>query len=195
MNQGQEDLLALLATDLDSYYEQLMVTYWHQLYTFVLRRVESKADAEDIVLTAFERAYYALKGFPVQRIQTLQIRPWLYKIAMSVYYKYASKSQLPASVSLNALEEESTMLEIVDDEQEQPEMVLENWERRHELEALVDTLPDSYREMVSLFYFDDLSHQEIANILNQRVGTVRVYVHRALRLLRKTLEIQANEVG
>ena len=195
MNQGQEDLLALLATDLDSYYEQLMVTYWHQLYTFVLRRVESKADAEDIVLTAFERAYYALKGFPVQRIQTLQIRPWLYKIAMSVYYKYASKSQLPASASLNALEEESTMLEIVDDEQEQPEMVLENWERRHELEALVDTLPDSYREMVSLFYFDDLSHQEIANILNQRVGTVRVYVHRALRLLRKTLEIQANEVG
>jgi RNA polymerase sigma-70 factor, ECF subfamily len=195
MNQGQEDLLALLATDLDSYYEQLMVTYWHQLYTFVLRRVESKADAEDIVLTAFERAYYALKGFPVQRIQTLQIRPWLYKIAMSVYYKYASKSQLPASVSLNALEEESTMLEIVDDEQEQPEMVLENWERRHELEALVDTLPNSYREMVSLFYFDDLSHQEIANILNQRVGTVRVYVHRALRLLRKTLEIQANEVG
>src|SRR5215471_8051212 len=134
MNQGQEDLLALLATDLDSYYEQLMVTYWHQLYTFVLRRVESKADAEDIVLTAFERAYYALKGFPVQRIQTLQIRPWLYKIAMSVYYKYARKSQLPASLSLNALEEESTVLEIVDDEQEQPEMVLENWERRHELE-------------------------------------------------------------
>jgi RNA polymerase sigma-70 factor, ECF subfamily len=194
MNQGQEDILALLATDLDRYYEQLMVTYWHQLNAFVLRRVASKADAEDIVLTAFERAYYALKGFPVQRIQTLQIRSWLYKIALNVCYKYASKSQLPASLSLYTLEEDSTLLEIVDDEQEQPEMVLENWERRNELEALVDTLPESYREMVHLFYFDDLSHQEIADLLNQRVGTIRVYVHRGIRLLRKALEIQANEV-
>ena len=194
MNQDQKDIVALLATDLDRYYEQLMAMYWHQLYTFVLRHAASKEDTEDILLTAFERAYYALRGFPALRIQTLQIRPWLYKIALSVCYKYANKSPFPASLSLDAPEEDSAFLEIVDDQLEQPEVAFENAERRREFEALVNTLPESYREMVHLFYFDDLSHQEIADLLSQRVGTVRVYVHRGIQLLRKALEIQLDRV-
>jgi RNA polymerase sigma-70 factor, ECF subfamily len=51
----------------------------------------------------------------------------------------------------------------------------------------VATLPPRYREVVSLYYFDDLSHQEIAEMLNQPIGTVKGYVHRGIRLLRQRL--------
>jgi RNA polymerase sigma-70 factor (ECF subfamily) len=54
-------LPALLATDLDYYFEQLMLVYQHQLYAFALRQVGNVQDAEDIVQEAFLRAYHALK--------------------------------------------------------------------------------------------------------------------------------------
>ena len=84
--------------------------------------------------------------------------------------------------------ENSAFLELQDAGNEQPEEAFESGERTRELIALVDTLPQHYREVVRLHYFEDLSYQEIADIFNQPAGTVRVSVHRGLRLLRKSLE-------
>jgi RNA polymerase sigma-70 factor, ECF subfamily len=195
MDQVHEDILALLAMDLDRYYEQLMSIYWQQLRAFVLRRTGNEQDTEDILLIAFERAYYALRGFPSERVLSMKIRPWLYKIALSVYYKHVNQSDPPTAILYDAREEDSPLLELEVDRHEQPEEIFESVERRCELEALVATLPETYREMVSMYYFDDFSHQEIADLLNQRVGTVKVYVHRGIRLLRKALAIQTNEVS
>jgi len=54
----------------------------------------------------------------------------------------------------------------------------------------VGALPPRYREVVSLYYFEDLSHQEIAEMLHQPVGTIKVAVHRGIRLLRKRLGLE-----
>ena len=193
MDPGDSEILALLATDLRHSYEQLVSTYWYRLTAFVLRRMASPQDAEDIVQEAFVRAYYALERYPARRILELKVRPWLYKITWSVYCNYKERSKLPQLMPLE-LSEDSTLLELEDEWQEQPEEAFENEERRRELIALVDTLPRRYREVVSLHYFEDLSYQEIADIFNQPVGTVRVSVHRGIRLLRRTLEASRSEV-
>jgi RNA polymerase sigma-70 factor (ECF subfamily) len=187
------DIAALLATDLDANYERLVSKYWHQLYTFVSRRMGSSQDAEDIVQEAFVRAYLALARFPTQRVLSLKIRPWLYKITWNVYCTATGKSKSPPMVPLDT-SEDSPLLEQEEQQSEQPEFVFERLEHRGELEALVGTLPAHFREIVSLYYFEELSHQEIADILNQPIGTIKVYVHRGIRLLRKRLETQANEV-
>ncbi len=187
MDPGDADILALLATDLRHSYERLISTYWHRLKVFVLRQVGSPQDAEDIVQEAFVRAYYALEGYPAQRILALKVRPWLYKITWSVYCNYTERSKLQQSVPLD-ISEDSAFLELEADGHEQPEEAFENEERRRELIALVDTLPQRYREVVSLHYFEDLSYQEIAFIFNQPAGTVRVAVHRGIGMLRKALE-------
>lgn len=193
MDPGDADILALLATDLRHSYERLVSTYWHQLKAFVLRQVGSPQDAEDIVQEAFVRAYYALERYPAQRILVLKIRPWLYKITWSVYCNHIERSKQPRLMQLDT-SEDSTHLELIDDRYEQPEQVFENDERRSELIALVDTLPQRYREVVSLHFFEDLSYQEIADIFNQPAGTVRVAVHRGIALLRKALETCKHEV-
>jgi RNA polymerase sigma-70 factor, ECF subfamily len=194
MDPGDADILALLATDLRHSYEQLVSTYWHQLKVFVLRQVGSpREDAEDIVQEAFVRAYYALERYPAQRILALKIRPWLYKITWSVYCNYTERSKLPQSVPLDT-SKDSAFLELEDDSHEQPEEIFENEERRRELVALVDTLPQRYRQVVSLHYFEDLGYQEIAEIFNQPAGTVRVSVHRGIGLLRKALEVYRSKV-
>lgn len=194
MDPGDSDILALLATDLRHSYEQLVSTYWHQLKVFVLRQAGSpREDAEDIVQEAFVRAYYALERYPAQRILALKVRPWLYKITWSVYCNYTERSKLPQSVPLDT-SKDSAFLELEDDGHEQPEEAFENEERRRELVALVDTLPQRYRQVVSLHYFEDLGYQEIADIFNQPVGTVRVSVHRGIGLLRRALEVYRSKV-
>ena len=193
MDPGDSDILALLATDLRHTYEKLVSIYWYRLKVFVLRQLESSQDAEDIVQESFVRAYYALERYPAERILALKIRPWLYKITWSVYCNYIERSKLQQSMPLDT-SEGSALLELEDDGYEQPEEAFENEERRRELIALVDTLPQRYREVVSLHYFEDLSYQEIADIFNQPAGTVRVLVHRGIRQLRKALEAGKSKV-
>ena len=192
VSSGDEDL-ARSATNVEHYYEQMVALYWHPLRTFVTRRVGNTQDAEDVVQEAFLRAYVALERYSVQQRRTLKVRSWLYKITWNVYCNFTGRSKQPPSVSLDT-SEESSLLEREDDRFEQPEVAFEHVEDRQELVVLVATLPQHYRDIVSLYYFEDLSHQEIADVLNQPVGTVKVYVHRGIRLLRKALAIQPHEV-
>lgn len=194
MDQAEHDLLAQLGADVDGAFECLVGTYWPQLYAFILRRTTNAHDAEDIVSEAFVRAYIALKGYPLERIRTLKIRPWLYKITYHEYCRYIGKSmQLPTSF---ASIEESSLFEKEQEQKEsqQPEEFLESAELRWELEDLVAGLPERYREVVNLYYFEELSYQEIADLLDQPLGTIKSSIHRGLRLLRKVVSIQSNEV-
>jgi RNA polymerase sigma-70 factor (ECF subfamily) len=193
MDASGESNVALPAADVDIYYEQLVSLYWYQLRSFIIRRVGNPQDAEDIVQEALLRAYVALERYSAQRRQTLKMRAWLYKIAWNVYCNYTGRSKQPPSIPLD-LSDESPLLEREDDRFIQPEAAFEHLEDREELERLVATLPQHYRDVVSLYYFEELNYQEVADILNQPVGTVKVYVHRGIRLLRKALAAQTNEV-
>ena len=182
-----EDQANLLAAQVDAYYEQLVSTYWPPLHAFILRRTGSPQDAEDIVQEAFVHAYYAMERYSLQQVRTLQARPWLYKITWNVYRNYISRSKPPVAMSLDT-KAADFLLDLDDEWQERPEAVYEQGERRRELETLVETLPEPYREVIGLYYFDDLSHQEIADLLNRPVGTIKTHVHRGLRMLRKALQ-------
>jgi RNA polymerase sigma-70 factor (ECF subfamily) len=182
-----EDRSHLPAAEVDAYYEQLVSTYRLPLHAFILRRMGSPQDAEDIVQEAFVHAYYALERYSLQQVRTLQARPWLYKITWNVYRNYVSRIKPPVAVSLD-VQAGDCLLDLDDEWQERPEAVYERGERRRELERQVDTLPEPYREVIGLYYFDDLNHQEIADLLNRPIGTVKTHVHRGLRLLRKALQ-------
>ncbi len=188
MSQSDEDLLALLASDLDRYFQQLVLNYQHRLYAFALRQTGSSQDAEDIVQEAFLRTYYALGDYPPERLLVLKLQPWLYKITLNLFYERKRRERLQYIVLDTA--EESVHLAIEDDAREQPEVLLEDRERLRELESLVATLPGPYREAINLFYFADLSYREIADLLHQPLGTVKANLHRGIRLLRKSLETQ-----
>jgi RNA polymerase sigma-70 factor (ECF subfamily) len=189
MDQDRQEHAYLTAEQVDAYYEQLVAKYWHQLRSFILRRTGNQQDAEDIVQEALMHAYYALERYPLQQIRTLQARPWLYKITWNVYSNYMSRTKPPFELSLDT-PEGSLLFELDDEYEEQPEAVFERGERRRELEILVDKLPEQYREVITLYYFDELSQQEIADLLNRPVGTIKTHVYRGIRMLRKALQMK-----
>lgn len=195
MDANNDDGLAGLAADVDRFYERLVSLYWHELRAFVIGRTGNIQDAEDIVQDAFLRAYRALRRYSTERRAELKARSWLYKITWNLYFTRLSttKASKAAVVPLD-LSEGSSLLDVSDEQEEQPELTYERGERRQELEELLSTLPEHYRAVVSLYYFDEMSHQEIANTLHQPLGTVKVYVQRGLRLLRKAMTLQSSVV-
>jgi RNA polymerase sigma-70 factor, ECF subfamily len=194
MNICIEERLSQLADDVDRYYELLVELYWYQLKIFVIRRIGNPQDAEDIVQDVFVRAYVALERYPVQQRQSLKVRAWLYKIAWNLTSNFVSRSP-QSMLSLYDESEEHILRDQEDEESEHPEDLIEQIERKQELEALVETLPQHYKVVVCLYYFEELKLQEIADILNLPLGTVKVYVRRGIQALRKSLVKQLHEVG
>jgi len=185
MDQGDEELLSLLATDLDSHFRQLVEVYQQRLYLFALRLVGCPDDAEDMVQETFLRAYYALKGTPTRKVRVLKLRQWLYIITLNIFRNGTRKRQQHI-ISLD-LPENSAALEIADQAPGPDEEA--NWhEWRYELEGHVASLPEHYREAVTLYLFEEFSHTEIAELLHKPINTVKVYISRAKKLLQQLLE-------
>jgi DNA-directed RNA polymerase specialized sigma24 family protein len=91
------ELLAMLAMDLNGSYERLVLLYQDRLYAFVLARTHNAQIAEEIVLDALERAYYALQGYPSERIRILKLEAWLFDITRNAYYNYLRASHTRAT--------------------------------------------------------------------------------------------------
>ncbi len=191
MDQDEEVLLSLLGTDLDRHFRQLVSRYQQRLYSFAIRLVGSPQDAEDISQETFLRAYHALKSYPVPRVRALRLRQWLYTITLNIFRNRQRKPE-HQSIPLNT-SEGSPLLEI-EDPSSGPEEEAYWHEMRRELETQLASLGEPYRIAVTLFYFEDLSYSEIAELLNQPIGTVKAHVHRALRQLHKALDTQKNGV-
>jgi RNA polymerase sigma-70 factor (ECF subfamily) len=181
-----EQIVSLLAVDVDRYYELVILQYTHRLYAYILFKVRNKEDAHDIVQEVFLHALVNLRKYSAPRIQALKLRQWLYSIATNVYYSYVCRYMPPPFVSLDASEEEDQIFEIEDTQNDLPDAIVVRAETQRELEVLIRTLPDSSREIIRSRYFQDLSYQEIADRLKQPATTVRVKAHRAISSLRKT---------
>ncbi|HLG75593.1 MAG TPA: sigma factor, partial [Ktedonobacteraceae bacterium] len=85
MSPSESELLLLLAIDLYRYFPQVVVRYQQRLYAFARRLTGSAQEAEDIVQEAFVSAYVSLENYPPQRVRTLKLQAWLYRITLYVY--------------------------------------------------------------------------------------------------------------
>src|SRR5579884_1131170 len=121
MHSHSADLARLLANDLKSNFKLFVLHYQSQLYAFMLRQTGSLQDAEDIAQEAFIQAYYAMVDYPSQRIEMLALQPWLYKIALNIFYKRLRNNKLQL-IALDTTEDgEHTLIE--EDASSQPELL------------------------------------------------------------------------
>ena len=148
MDQDEEDLLSLLAADLDRHFRQLVLLYQQRLYSFALRLAGSPQDAEDIVQEAFLRSYHALKSYPVLKVRAVRLRQWLYTITLNIFRNRLRQSE-HQSTSLDTLEG-SAVLEI-EDPSSGPEEETYRHEWRRELEMQLALLSEPYRVAVTLY--------------------------------------------
>lgn len=181
----ERTLLTCLTRDLDHSFWELARSYQDRMYAFAFHLTGSVQDAEDIVQEALLGAYITLSHYPAERIYTLKLRPWLYKLTLNVFRNSRRRSRLLA-IPLD-LSEESQVLDLPDTSGDDPELFFENTESQQELVKLVHALPEQYRIVIACHYFEELSYQEIAELLDQPSGTVKSRLHRGLKLLKQTM--------
>jgi RNA polymerase sigma-70 factor (ECF subfamily) len=187
-----EDLAASLAADLTRAFECMALAYQHRLYAFALRLCGRPEEAEEIAQDALVRAYRALATYSPERIRALQLRAWLFQIALNVT-RNRGRRRGPEVTSLDAAVEGAGW-EPGADAAERPEAVVVRAEQARELAARLLALPERFRAAVILRHVEGLSYGEIAVVLSQPVGTVKANVHRGVLLLRAALVEQLSEV-
>jgi RNA polymerase sigma-70 factor (ECF subfamily) len=136
------------------------------VFGLCLRMLNHRQDAEDVVQETFLRAFRALSGFDPSR----PLRPWLLGIAANrcrtALVRRARTS--PAALAESDREPVDPRPGLADPD-----------DLAAELNRAVNQLRDEYRTVFVLFHEQNLSYEEIAQILGRPVGTVKTWLHRA----------------
>jgi RNA polymerase sigma-70 factor (ECF subfamily) len=167
-----DDLANALATDLDATFPKVVESLGTQLFWGLRRICGDHQEAEDLTQETFIRAFRALDGYEAERIRAMDLRPWLWTIAMNLGRNHLrDRSRRP------------TYVEMTDSGREDPEPVDDvEWDRR------LSVLSDHQRTAVVLRHVVGLGVVEISEITGRPEGTVKADVHRGLTRLRKTIE-------
>jgi RNA polymerase sigma factor (sigma-70 family) len=139
----------------------------------------SAADAEEAAQDGFLKAHTALGRFRTGAA----FRPWLLAIVANEARNRRRSARRRAALTLRAAEQPHS-----GDAVPSPEAALISGERRRELLAAVDGLPDGDRLVIACRYFLELSEDETAAVLGRRRGTVKSRTSRALARLRDRME-------
>lgn len=158
-------------------YAELLQRYRESVYFMMLKMVNNKDDADDLTIEAFGRAFKKLD----QYTPNYAFSTWLFKIASNNAIDFLRKKKLTNSVSLDSRNDNSDYdtSNLVKSTHLNPEEFYIKKQKVEMVRAVIDKLKPKYRELVELFYFQELSHEEISERLNLPIGTIKAQLFRA----------------
>jgi RNA polymerase sigma-70 factor, ECF subfamily len=164
-------------------FEQLVIRYQDRLYNALVRIVGSADDADDVAQDAFVQAFQKLATFR----GNASFYSWLFRIALNA----AASRKRPAWRKWASIEviREQTGHDPGDYRQDAaPGHALEVGERQAAVQAALAQLAEEFRIPLVLREIDGLKYEEISEILDCPIGTVRSRIHRGRAELRRRLE-------
>lgn len=162
-------------------FELLVIKYQRRIERLIGRMVRDVDLVEDIAQETFIRAYRALAQFRGDA----QFYTWLYRIAVNTAKKALMDLKRDPLVSESALrngndeEDETSAVENELTSSETPETVLAAKEIAVAVNSAMEALPEELRQAVTLREIEGLSYEEIAEVMNCPIGTVRSRIFRA----------------
>jgi RNA polymerase sigma-70 factor (ECF subfamily) len=161
-------------------FELLVIKYQRRVQRLIGRMVRDVDLVEDIAQETFIRAYRALHQFRGDA----QFYTWLYRIAVNTAKKFLLELKRDVTVSQTALERNDDEDETFRPRNEQtsdesPESVLAAKEIGQAVTAALEALPDDLKQAITLREMDGLSYEDIAEVMNCPIGTVRSRIFRA----------------
>lgn len=160
-------------------FADLVSRYQDPVYGMALRFVRGKDEAEDIAQEAFLRAYRGLEGFKGDSA----FSTWLYRITWNLCADWLRRNRKPGRASL-AIDDAA---DLADDRVDLEQGLLAEEEKRKVREAL-DGLDEKYRSVLVLLYYQRMSYEQIAAVLEVPMKTVETRLYRARKLLRASLQ-------
>ena len=184
------DILSEVSAGKVDAYGKIVGRYHGRLYNFIYRFVGDRETAEDIVQETFLRAfrkrdeYRAIANFST----------WLFTIAGNLAKSELRRRKRWRMISAERDEETDTGMELPD-ESARPDKVAESSIADVQIQNAINSLPNNYRQVILLRDVEGMSYQEISEIVDCPVGTVKTRVNRARLKLQQKLKSEGRDVG
>lgn len=166
-------------------FDELYNRYEKRVFNCAFHICGNYHDASDITQEAFIRVFHSILTFRGDA----NFLTWIYRIVTNVYLDERKKSKAHRQTSLDEfieLDENSVTRQIVD-ENPLPAEIVETKERAEIVQTAINALPEYQRIIVTLYHVDSLSYDEIAEILQLPIGTVKSRLNRARLALAEIL--------
>ncbi len=156
----------------------LMNKYQEKLYWHVRRMVLNHDDADDILQNIFIKVYKNISQFE----QKSSLFTWLYRIATNETLTFIEKNKKWKVDSLDFTTEHPAITNLRTDEFFDGDQVSLN------LEAAILTLPTKQRQVFKLRYYDELSYQDLSEILDTSEGSLKASYHHAVKKIEEYMK-------
>ena len=179
----EELVVRATAGDLDSF-NQLVSRWERPIYALAYRTLGREEEARDVVQEAFLRAYRGLRGFKGEA----KFSSWLYRITLNLCRDWIRRERRAAIVQLP---EGADPMELADERAAPVESVEDLVARREMSRAVAQAmaeLPEEQRAAILLKEYHGLTFQEIADMLDCPLSTVKTRLYQGLSVLRRRLE-------
>jgi len=168
-------------------FDQIVLKYRARVYGVVYNLTSNREDAADLTQDAFIKAFQSINRFQGQS----SFFTWLYRIAVNSALSHLRKNKLRTFFSFEKInDDEAVSAEIIAALTDTTGADRETFVRelQEKLNEAMQKLSTNHRTVITLFEIDGLSHQEIAEIMDCSVGTVRSRLHYAKQLLQSELD-------
>jgi RNA polymerase sigma-70 factor (ECF subfamily) len=187
-SQTDQEIVALAREGREAAYRELIRRYERPVFSLILRMVRDRQLAEDLSQETFIKALNAIGSYRPE----FKFSSWIFKIANNAAIDHLRRREVdtlsldgaPNATSQDDIE--ATALQ-VGDKGETPLAELEARELGTAIERAIGQLRPEYRSCILLRHVEGLAYEEIAQLLDLPLGTVKTYIHRARHELRGML--------
>ena len=169
-----------------------MLPHLDSLYNFGLRLTADPIDAEDLVQDTIVKAYRFFGSYE----RGTNAKAWLFRILKNSYINgYRKKTKIPQQVDYH---EVAVFYETIRAEHTESSNLERNMYRQmmdDDLSKALNSLPEDFRTVVLLCDVENFTYEEIANMLDVPIGTIRSRLHRGRNLLKAELVDYAYKRG
>lgn len=166
-------------------FDLLVLKYQHKILGLIVRFVHDSHEAQDVAQEAFIKAYRALANFRGDSA----FYTWLYRIAINTAKNHlVARGRRPPDSDVSSEDAEFYEGDHALKDIESPERALLRDEIEETVHRTIQQLPEDLRTALTLREFDGLSYEDIANVMQCPVGTVRSRIFRAREAIDKALQ-------
>lgn len=165
-------------------FDLLVKKYQHKIIALISRYIQDHYEVQDVAQEAFIKAYRALPRFRAESA----FYTWMYRIAINTAKNHlVARGRRPPGSDIDVDDAENYSHALAMKDGDTPEANLMRDELESAIYSVIEQLPDDLRTAISLREFDGMSYEDIAQVMDCPVGTVRSRIFRAREAIDKVV--------
>lgn len=173
-NFSDQEIIDSVLKGNESDYSIIVDRYKNKAFSMLKRMLKNDFDAEEILQDCFLKAYHSLKSFKGEA----KFSTWFYKIVYNTALTKLSSKKRKIESEMSSVEDHFNLKSDYDS------MDVENKDLEEFLQETITKLPESYSSIITLFYLNQLSIEEISEVMHLSVSNVKVMLYRSRNALR-----------